>query len=323
MKEFFKEHIDELIEKYTKGSISYDESADLLKWTKQDNNKKYFREQLFLFKSIKQDADFDENLGFNDLLGRVYTQKRKIYSYRYAAAAILILLLSSAAILIFNFQTKEVFVDYIAHNDNLEIVLNDSSQVCIRSGSQLSVSNKFNNDNCIVDLKGQAFFKVKKKVDCQFIVKTGLISTKVIGTAFDLKYDTISGVVRVSLEEGLIELYSDDSLIKKVYPNEQIELRQNGEILRFRKLQNLNYKSYKTHLLVFDQSPMNEVVIDLSDYYKMPFLIANKEIEKCRLTSRLDDANLEELRFILEKALNTNIIALDDKIVIHGEGCNK
>jgi hypothetical protein len=67
---------------------------------------------------------------------------------------------------------------------------------------------------------------------------------------------------------------------------------------------------------------MNDVATDLSDYYNIPFFIANSNIENCRLTSTINNLSFDEVKYILEKALEAKLIVLDDKIVIHGEGCS-
>lgn len=323
MKEFFKEHIDELILKYAKGEISQDESDELLQWVKSEDNSSYFREQLFLLKSSGTSISVDADQAYDDLKKRLVTNKPLIKSWHYAAAAIIILLMSISAYFFFIYQSEEIYTEYIASDENMELILDDNSEVCVRKGSLISISDRFNEKNCNVILKGQAFFKVTKKENCQFVVKTGNVSTKVVGTAFDLKYDTVSGEVRISLEEGRVDVYSNDSLISRMNANEQLCINQDGNILAIREMKSKNYKAYKTHLLEFEQSPLNEVIADLTDYYGFPFIIANTKLENCMLTSRMDSVSISEVKFILEKALDTKIISLEDKIVIHGEGCSK
>ncbi len=324
MENYFKEHIDELIRKYASGDLSINESEELLNWVDQEDRKDYFREQLFMLQSKSGTVGPDKDEAYIDLQGRLGRKNSsRIKVMYYAAAAIVLILISVSAFLFFLFPSEEVFTNLIASDRNMNIILDDNSDVCIRKGSLIAVPNKFNKGNCNVILKGQAFFKVTKKEDCQFIVKTGSISTKVVGTAFDLKYDTITGDVRISLEEGRVDVYSNDSLIKKMKAMDQLCVSQYGKVISFKTLENRNYKSYITHLLEFNQSPVNEVARDLSDYYGIPFIIANKEIENCMLTSRMDSATIDEVKFIFEKALNTKIISLEDKIVLHGEGCSK
>ncbi len=323
MKEFFKEHIDELIEKYANGNITDNESVELLDWAKQDDHKQYFQEQLFIIKSGKKQLSFNENSAFVDLMDRMNPSRRRFFGLRYAAAALIVLLLAFVTFLIFYFNSSEVLTDYVAIDDNLDVTLEDSSRVCVRTGSKITISDKFNTKDCVVELKGQAFFNVTEKHDCQFIVKTGMVSVRVVGTSFDINYDTISGEVRVSLDEGVVEVYLNDSLIKEMIPDEQLMISQEGNIIYQKALTNHNYIAYKTKLLEFDNCLMSEVVQDLSDYYNTLFIIANDEVEQCMLTSRLNNASLNEVKFILEKALNTNVIILDDKIVIHGKGCSK
>jgi ferric-dicitrate binding protein FerR (iron transport regulator) len=72
-----------------------------------------------------------------------------------------------------------------------KIMLPDSTEVHLNSGSSLVYNKDFGNKNREVWLKGEAFFEVTKDASHPFLVNTKRMMVKVLGTVFNVKaYNT-------------------------------------------------------------------------------------------------------------------------------------
>ncbi|MDH4057747.1 MAG: FecR family protein [Cyclobacteriaceae bacterium] len=94
--------------------------------------------------------------------------------------------------------------------ESTKFYLPDSSQVNLNAASTLEYHKKNWNDNRLVSLKGEAYFKVAK--GARFDVETvdGIVS--VLGTEFNVK--TRDGYFEVVCYEGLVQVKNGTALIK-------------------------------------------------------------------------------------------------------------
>lgn len=117
-------------------------------------------------------------------------------------------------------------------NATAEVVLADGSVVSVNAGSRLVYPQKFTGATREVELQGEAYFKVKHDERYPFIVKANGISTKVLGTEFNVrsysKNDThvtlLQGSVLVSLLSSNASS-AQPSMSKRLKPGEDASLQ--------------------------------------------------------------------------------------------------
>lgn len=118
-----------------------------------------------------------------------------------------------------------------AGSTSLHIVLPDSSTAWVSPNSTLRW-NMHHHGRRMVQLEGEAFFDVTHHPGAPFIVQTGNINTRVLGTAFNIESYRYESAVRVSLVRGKVTIEKQwagpDSILI-------IETLQPGEMLNYRK----------------------------------------------------------------------------------------
>jgi ferric-dicitrate binding protein FerR (iron transport regulator) len=85
------------------------------------------------------------------------------------------------------------------------ITLRDGSQVQLAPASRLSVVDGYGATSRTVVLSGEAFFDVAHAQGAPFVVRTGSVSTRVLGTAFDVRHYPDDPHVRVAVVSGKVE----------------------------------------------------------------------------------------------------------------------
>lgn len=93
--------------------------------------------------------------------------------------------------------------------DRTKLVLPDSSEVWLNSGSKLSYEPGFGVSNRTATLTGEAFFDVKKST-VPFIVHAGGVRIKVLGTAFNVKSYPNEQTTETSLIRGRVEVWLNE-----------------------------------------------------------------------------------------------------------------
>ena len=209
-----------LIEKYSNEMASEQEvklldsilssaENDLIKSGLKDFDKIKTKQRIF--KKIKKNTE----------------KSRFSYTYRIAAAVIILIGISS----FFVFQNSSIESSNIVFNDTIKpktIYLPDSSKVILNSNSKLVYSENFNESIREVFLDGEAYFDVYKNKSKPFIVQTDELSTKVLGTEFNIKEGNED--ITVTVTEGLVSVSNKVNSLN-ILPNQQIIFDSNSNKL--------------------------------------------------------------------------------------------
>ena len=109
-------------------------------------------------------------------------------------------------------------------DDVAAIMLDDSTKVWLGTKSSILFNTDARNTERIVKLTGEAYFDVHRDTSRPFIVKTGSIDVRVLGTAFCVEADEISGKVSVLLERGSVRLQSPEGVsLVRLFPDQKAE----------------------------------------------------------------------------------------------------
>ena len=176
-----------------------------------------------------------------------------------------------------------------------QVVLPDGSKVWLNAESTLKFSVPFSKDIRNVDLKGEAFFEVTKNQKQPFVVHSGNIAVKVLGTRFDCKAFDEDNTIEVILEEGKVALNSnvasgqDESIMK---PGDRAVIEKTtGETL-IKNEEIGKYIAWHTGKLVFDNTSMADVVSMLERWYGVEVTVQDKDILNYRFTTTFDNESI-------------------------------
>lgn len=86
------------------------------------------------------------------------------------------------------------------------ITLQDDTQVWVNSSSKLSYPEEFTAGERRVELEGEAYFDVAKDRKRPFVVNTGKVRVKVLGTQFNIAELADQGVTEVTLHSGRVQV---------------------------------------------------------------------------------------------------------------------
>ena len=159
---------------------------------------------------------------------KVMTVKRNPLYKRIAVAAAVILVMLSAWWLLPVTKpapTLTAALPETQHSSNKIITLPDGSVVTLNENSQLDYPAAFDGHSREVYLRGEAFFEVAPDKNKPFLVHTGAIVTRVLGTSFNIRATGDDSPIAVTVTTGKVQVQKDNkAIVAELLPGDQLIL---------------------------------------------------------------------------------------------------
>ncbi|WP_337627761.1 FecR family protein [Prevotella sp.] len=195
-----------------------------------------------------------------------------------------------------------------------ELVLSDGTVVLLNADSKITFPTRFTGNKRTVKLVGEAYFKVSKNKHRPFIVETGNLYTKVLGTEFNLKAYPHSDV-NVTLIKGSVVVNAEGKEVM-LKPGENAEYSEDKDI-EVTTVDTEGYIQWKDGYFYFDNVPLIDVVRDLGRWYNVNIEIRNNSLMSYRLhfiASR--KASIKEFVDNLNEFNYLHVVHKDNKLII-------
>ena len=203
--------------------------------------------------------------------------------------------------------------------EKLNIKLPDGSSVKLNASSQLILPSKFSDRERNVTLIGEAFFEVVKDPDRPFRIRSGNISTTVLGTAFnvrafpdekDITVAVVSGRVEVSASEGEGAM-SPATLLT---PNEMAVYMKENDHMTKGNFDYMETVAWKDGVIYFKDADIYEILETLEGWYGVSFRVNRLLNRKKGFTVSYEDRSLETILEGLSFSYDFQF-KIEDKIV--------
>jgi transmembrane sensor len=339
--------ITDLIAKYLSGNIARKEKQKLFAWMENSEaNQKFFDEMVHLW---KVSADYEEEPFQADVSKawvRVEKQLERGIPSRISgrkSAKIIPLsnskrLLSIAAVLLFLlgigwwwFSGKDAansgqVIIAAGRGEKKELKLPDGSKVWLNENTKIAFQKDFEKRQ--LDLVGEAFFEVVKMEKKPFEIFCDASRITVLGTSFNVRNYPREDQVEVSVQRGIVALWKMNSFV----PPTILEAGESGVFdKKYSKVQKArqqisNAASWKTQRLVFNDSPMPEVIKTLERHFDVTIKTANDNILNCTFTNigAFKPADLNVIFEVFNFSMQLEAVRLENgTYLLKGEGCDK
>lgn len=320
MNEFPYDMNDELLVKYLVGEATPEESARINQWINaSEANKKHFDQyQLIWEKSLElaAHAEIPEEQAWERFRqyrsGKKQDEARIITmpappsrSYGWLRIAAIFLLVLAGGIFYFLNENKTVKTLTVQSGESvLTDTLSDGSVIVLNKQSSLSYPEKFSGNNRTVELKGEAFFTISPDKSKPFIIHTGDVGIKVVGTSFNVK--NTADKTEVIVETGIVEV-SRKQHILELRPREMATVFSNRpEPVKQQSTDEL-YNYYRTQEFVCNGTPLWKLVEILNEAYGTQISIANSRLNDLRLTTTFRNEKLENILKIISETFNIRV----------------
>jgi len=233
------------------------------------------------------------------------------------AAAVLLLLVSSFLLLNYWYDDQVVLE---ATETIVEAELPDGSKIWLYNDSRLTYNENFGQDNRDLRLEGLAFFEVTKDKTKPFIITCQDGTVKVLGTSFEVESYKSNATAEVSVITGEVAVsFKQDSSLVLLHKGDKIIYRRSNNSLSKNTISK-NELAWKTGTLVFDETPINEALKALSEYFHKSFTLQNQG--NCKITTTFSDPTLTEVIDELTFLLGADIDLQDHQVIIKSSNCD-
>jgi ferric-dicitrate binding protein FerR (iron transport regulator) len=190
---------------------------------------------------------------------------------------------------------------YVPRGDNARIFFQDGTQAYLNADTKIRYPKKFGLFKRKVFLSGEAYFIVSPNKHRPFIVNTGSVDVRVLGTSFNVKAYNDDEQIKVVLDEGKITFDTPTNRYK-VAPGQQIVYDKTAGACTIQNLpQSSNISLWKYQITYLNDTPLSEVIRTLERKYDVSFRIKDREALKYTYTLTTRQTSLEEILSELQK----------------------
>ncbi|WP_339694734.1 FecR domain-containing protein [uncultured Roseivirga sp.] len=239
--------------------------------------------------------------------------------WRVAAAILLIATVAFLGREFMNSSAGEMQTLMAASLNGEAAVLPDGSQVWLKEGSSITFPEEFSSAEREVTLKGEGFFEVAHNPEQPFIVKAKQTETRVLGTSFNLNASQEGERIELVLMTGKVRFSTQEEVVV-LAPGDQVVIDEGGKLSK-KENSNGNFLAWKTGTLVFENTPMKQVMEDIANAYGIGYEFENIAFMNCPLTTRFENESIENVLQAIEALFDIEIEENNGTYIIKGNGC--
>lgn len=214
--------------------------------------------------------------------------------------------------------------------DQKLIRLPDSSTVTLKPQSKIRFSSTFGDEIRAVCLEGEAFFEVSPDEKVPFFVHVNRLTTKVLGTSFNVKAFRQDSSVTVEVITGKVSVYTNKNR-QRESAVEEVILTPNQKIVFDKTVNKLSRMIVDEPRVIvpreefdrmrFEGAPVKEIFDALEKVYGVDIVYDEGKFAACTLTTSITGQNIYNRLDIICKVIGSSYEVKGDRIMIDGPGC--
>ena len=240
-----------IFNKFLENKATPSEIKLLIEWLKERKAFDTWADDIWMQSPMEMDPSVKQHL-LDELRKQIFfkeTGKRtfmslslpSLFHYALRITAIILLLITTSIVTYHYAMDKQRepmdMIVAVEKGQKANITLPDGSKGWINSDSKLSYGSRFNADERVLNLEGEAYFEVKPDAKRPFIVQSGKVSVKALGTSFNVKNYNTEEHISVVLMTGKVEVTANDNHVD-LLPNEQAIFNKHSSILGKNRVDN-------------------------------------------------------------------------------------
>ena len=177
---------------------------------------------------------------------------------------------------------KQIHRLSIPRGETFKVVLSEGTEVFLNSDSRLAYPTVFKGKERVVSLEGEAYFKVAKDTEHPFIVKSGNLQVRVLGTEFNVRSYSPTDV-RVTLITGKVAV-SDTCGVHSVEmrPGQSAQLSSNGTLV-VDEVDIESFLYWKEGFFYFDDVALVDMMKEIGRWYNIDIEFRSSKIMDLRM----------------------------------------
>lgn len=193
--------------------------------------------------------------------------------------------------------------------------LPDGTHVMLNANSHIIYPESFGEGNREVEVKGEAFFEVAHDTRHPFVVKANGITTKVLGTKFNVRARS-EKTVHVTLVEGSVEVTSPVGTSQTIVPGQDAAVTE-GSNIEVTQPDIETYTAWVGGEFYFDNATIADIATEIGQWYNVSVIFNNPAKMQTRLFFAADrSATIDDVLRLLNMLDKASFTFEGNQIVI-------
>ena len=330
-----EERIKYLFRQYLNNTCTRKEFDEFFSYINEAAHNELIRE--LIKKAYEETGHSDSTLTYVNESGRLvltppipneqpaaYVQPRNKKQLFVAMATCVVILLTGVVWVMFwpvqkQQQAKKTALDQksTARSEYKYLLLPDSTQVWLNAASTLEYAHEFATGKREVYLTGEAYFDVKHADKKPFLIHSGKVTTRVLGTAFNIKAYPGRENVIVSVSRGKVQVDYDEKEVATLIQGQQVKVSNVNKPVIHKKIAVTEAAPWQQGNLVYDDESISDIVADLERIYDVTIQVQNETLAGERIsTSFRREAGIEHALKVLCSLTDTQLKLVNNMYVM-------
>ncbi|GAB3253209.1 hypothetical protein GCM10027347_12870 [Larkinella harenae] len=203
------------------------------------------------------------------------------------------------------------------------VKLPDGTQVWLNAQSRLRYASVFGQTGQrLVELDGEAYFDVAHDQQHPFIVQSGTLATRVLGTQFNVRAYADDPAIEVAVLSGKVRVSDAQRHSVHLLPNQKSHFDRHTRTLKHQTITNANdYRAWTTDQLILNNLTIAETARLLNRRFAVQIQVPQEKLRHCQVTTRFIKPSLPDVLTVLCSYLNATYQQRGSIITITGKGC--
>ncbi|MDR6562339.1 MULTISPECIES: FecR family protein [unclassified Arcicella] len=220
------------------------------------------------------------------------------------------------------FDLKNETIVASSDGQTKKLMLSDGSIIWLKGKSTLTYPEHFDKQNREVSLNGEALFEVAKDANHPFIVHSGQMDTRVLGTSFNIRH--IGGHIEVVVFTGKVTVSLPNTNKQMlILPLEKaICMPAEKEIKAQVNVQKEEYLANTEYNMNFEDAKMSDIIKKIEAKFDVTVKLTDNNLQNCLITADFTDQSLVKTFEVLCQTLNGTFERENNTVWLKAEGCN-
>ncbi|ARS36011.1 FecR family protein [Pontibacter actiniarum] len=198
-----------------------------------------------------------------------------------------------------------------------QVQLPDGTKVWLNSASSLKYPTHFTGDRREVELHGEAYFEVQKDAK-QFVVTTGEVEVRVLGTKFNLSAYADDATIATTLVEGKVSMEGTAASKPTILtPDKQAVYSRANNKISVREVETGEYTAWKNGEFYFKKERLETILTKLARWYDIRVTYQHPSMKDKIFTGiALKSRPLEHILDLISKTSGINYRIENNKVIL-------
>ena len=211
----------------------------------------------------------------------------------------------------------------VAADEKRVVHLPDGSMVLLNKNSRLAYPRAFGDTSREVVLSGEAYFDITHLAGRPFVVHTGKLSTRVLGTSFNIRAYPEDKAISITVTSGRVQVMNERASVGMLVADEQIRYDVSSETVVQQKVDVRPLVAWRPSEVSFDDITMEEAARRIGSSFGVTVHFVNPALKDCRVTASFyREDQLQEILTVLCAVNQMSYTIRDKDVAIDGRGCN-